>query len=122
MEKGLKPSNEENSQLPTAKTAEVGVPAMAALNPMLPWLNMMPSMQIEYQQIEIRLQGEGAHISGRRASYKDGVINEERFNIQGPAQLYLSAAQQMQQQVQSMMNMLFFIGVSLSLCQELLCH
>ncbi|MGI1671293.1 MAG: hypothetical protein K6L74_13350 [Neptuniibacter sp.] len=97
--------NSNQESLPTTEK-EDSLPAASAFNPMLPWLNMMPNIHIEYRQIEIRLQGEGAKVSGRRASYRDGVINEESINIQGPAQLYFDTAQQFQQQMQNMMSMM----------------
>lgn len=97
-------SNLEN--LPASQHGQELQPE-TAFNPMFPWANMLPGLQIDYQQVEVRLQGKQTQIKGKRASYRGGVIKQESINVQGPSELYLDAVRNMQIQMQETMKLMF---------------
>lgn len=76
----------------------------AGFNPLMPWLGMTAPLQIEYRMIEIRLGAGEARMRGERKTLRDGEIFEESIDAILPAELYLEAAERMQQQVQSMVG------------------
>lgn len=77
---------------------------LAAFNPMLPWLQPLPWLRIEYLMIEIQLDSDDARIRGERGRLQDGMLISEQLEASLPMEMYLQAAEQMQRQVQATMQ------------------
>jgi hypothetical protein len=82
-------------------------------SPLMPWLNMDQWFQIEYQRVEIWIEGGQTHIHGERKVFCDGEFTEETVDANAPLTHYLTTVDQMQQQTQRMMQAMLMPWLSL---------
>lgn len=89
--------------------------SLSVLQPLLPWLRLMPPLQLEYQLIEIRLSGDQAQVRGERGTLRNGEITREIVDATLPAALYIEAAEELQRQTQAMLQAMLMPWTALML-------